>query len=227
MYVGPVHCDPVAEALASVLPAASRVLDLGCGSGRNSLFLAGSGHAVTAVDRDLDALRQADEFSVAHATEPLNHQTVHADIRYLRPTPGAYDAVLCTYVLHELSRAEQRMVLRYMRDATSPGGWNLVVAYTGTNTDRAVYSYRNLVPEGEIKRTFENAGWTTTRHYQLAQPVTALRGRPFFVSRCIVLVRKPLEASVSAGAPLAALQKSDPEYFDDVVQFGLAVPLSG
>jgi tellurite methyltransferase len=48
--------------IASQLPAAARVLDLGCGEGRNALFLAGCGFRVTAVDiseagiRKLEAL---------------------------------------------------------------------------------------------------------------------------------------------------------------------------
>lgn len=38
---------------AHLIPAGGRVLDIACGSGRNAVYLASLGHAVTAVDRDL------------------------------------------------------------------------------------------------------------------------------------------------------------------------------
>ncbi len=41
---------------APLIPAGGRVLDLACGSGRHTRFLAGLGHSVVAVDRDEDAL---------------------------------------------------------------------------------------------------------------------------------------------------------------------------
>ncbi len=38
------------------IPSASAILDLACGSGRHSRYLAGLGHRVLAVDRDVEAL---------------------------------------------------------------------------------------------------------------------------------------------------------------------------
>ncbi|WP_298393255.1 methyltransferase domain-containing protein [uncultured Azonexus sp.] len=44
------------ERYSSCLPAAGRILDLACGSGRHARFLAGQGRQVLAVDRDASAL---------------------------------------------------------------------------------------------------------------------------------------------------------------------------
>lgn len=41
---------------AGLIPQGGRVLDLACGSGRHTRFLAGLGHPVEAVDRDAEAL---------------------------------------------------------------------------------------------------------------------------------------------------------------------------
>jgi SAM-dependent methyltransferase len=48
--------SPWVRRWAGRIPAASEVLDLACGSGRHSRYLAGLGHRILAVDRDVDAL---------------------------------------------------------------------------------------------------------------------------------------------------------------------------
>lgn len=50
--------DPWLRKVLSLLPTAGRVLDLACGRGRNALFLAECGYAVTAVDASGEALEQ-------------------------------------------------------------------------------------------------------------------------------------------------------------------------
>ena len=76
---------------AHLIPAASRVLDVACGSGRHAAFLAALGHHVTGVDRDSEALSRLP----AHVT------AVHADIENAPwPLPSAqFDAVVVTNYL--------------------------------------------------------------------------------------------------------------------------------
>ncbi len=50
--------SPWIERWAHLLPAGGRVLDLACGRGRHVRWLAARGLAMTAVDRDADALRE-------------------------------------------------------------------------------------------------------------------------------------------------------------------------
>jgi SAM-dependent methyltransferase len=47
--------SPWAQRWVHLLPAGCTVLDVACGSGRHSRWLAGLGHAVTAIDRDAAA----------------------------------------------------------------------------------------------------------------------------------------------------------------------------
>ncbi|MEZ0203018.1 class I SAM-dependent methyltransferase [Ideonella sp.] len=89
---------------APCVPAGARVLDLACGHGRHARWWAALGHAVTAVDRDGDALQalagvagiEAVQADLEGEAWPLTDQTFHLVIvtNYLwRPR---FDALLAT-----------------------------------------------------------------------------------------------------------------------------------
>ncbi len=77
---------------AHLLAPGSRVLDVACGSGRHARWLAAQGHAVTALDRDAQALQGL--YGVAA-------EVVCADIEHAPwPLPGrAFDAIIVTNYL--------------------------------------------------------------------------------------------------------------------------------
>jgi malonyl-CoA O-methyltransferase len=104
----------VREALGDVSGLAA--LDLGCGTGRHTLWLAGAGAAVTAVDFSLGMMEKARAKPGAEKVRFLAH-----DLHERLPFPdGAFDAVVSGLVLehlHDLDAffAEARRVLK-------PGG---------------------------------------------------------------------------------------------------------
>lgn len=81
--------------------APGRALDLGCGSGTDSVFLAGMGWEVTA----LDFMPRALEYTRRRAVERgLELQLVEADITGWQP-PATYDLVLDHGLLHNMDAA--------------------------------------------------------------------------------------------------------------------------
>ena len=105
-----------------------RALDLGTGEGRNSLWLARRGWAVTAVDFSEVALAKGRRRAEA---EGLAVEWVVADLRTLRPPRGSLDLVLLSFV--HLPVGERRRVLRRAARALARGGSVVVVGYDPSN----------------------------------------------------------------------------------------------
>lgn len=116
------------------LPRGARVLDLGCGDGRNAIPLARAGHRVTAIDRSrpaLAALRRAAarEGCAVEDDAPFGIEIVEADLAALCPLDH-YDLVVAHGVLHLLTAADRDAALARMKRHTRPAGWNVVAVFT-------------------------------------------------------------------------------------------------
>jgi SAM-dependent methyltransferase len=111
----------VAEAAA--LPP-GRALDLACGEGRNAIWLAELGWAVTGVDFADVALAKAKTRAAARG---VRVDLVHADLVDWAPPAGAFDLVLVLYL--QLPAGELRSVLGGAAAAVAPGGTFLLVGH--------------------------------------------------------------------------------------------------
>ncbi len=116
----------VGEVLGPMPPG--RVLDLGCGQGRNAIWLASRGHTVTGVDQSDVAVTQASEAAAAAGVEV---NLVTADVVDWVPPEGAFDIVLLSYLQLE----HERRVVAHAKAVTAlaPGGLLLLVAHHPDN----------------------------------------------------------------------------------------------
>lgn len=107
-----------------------RALDLGCGEGRNALWLAAQGWKVTAVDFSEVAVDRGRGWAEQRELE-VDFEV--ADVIAYRPEPGAFDLVIVFYL--QLPHDEVRRVLGHAVEALAPGGTLLVVAHDLDNLE--------------------------------------------------------------------------------------------
>jgi tellurite methyltransferase len=113
-------------AFADSLPPNSTVLDLGCGEGRNALFLAERGFDVTAVDiseHGVSKLRSlASQCGLKVRAEVGDMRSCHLD--------REFDLIVLHGCLHLIERAAWQQVLQRIKAHTAAGGHNVVAVFT-------------------------------------------------------------------------------------------------
>ncbi len=155
----------VAEHLAGLPPG--RVLDLACGQGRNAVWLALQGHAVTAVDLSDVAIGQAVERADAAGVEI---QFVVADVMDWDPDPAAFDVVLLSYL--QLEEGRRVVAHRKAAEAVAPGGTVFLIAHHPDNIEHGCGGPQ--VPDvlfGEADLASDFAGFDIVRNEQVRRAV--------------------------------------------------------
>ncbi|MFA7666885.1 MAG: class I SAM-dependent methyltransferase [Burkholderiaceae bacterium] len=109
---------------ATRLEPGSCVLLPGDGEGRNSVWLAGQGHNVLAIDASGVGLDKARALAVERGVQIA---TMQADLDDWQPGPASADAVVLVY-LH-LPSALRPTVHRQLARALVPGGWLILEAF--------------------------------------------------------------------------------------------------
>lgn len=139
-YVWGTEPTTFARRLADMLPG-GRVLDLGCGEGRDAVFFAARGFRVTGVDVSAAGIGKARRLARAAG---VRVRWVVADMgRYL--PRGPYDLVFSCGAVHYLPRPVRDRIFPRWQAVTRPGGLHGHIVFT----DREVY-----VEKGEIVEYF-------------------------------------------------------------------------
>lgn len=107
-----------------------KVLDIGAGYGKDSLFLAKKGFNVSAVDSSAYFIHKINQLAKIHSVK-IN--TLIADaITY--PFEN-HDIIICNNVLHFLKNNKIRELINKMKKRTNPEGLNVVSFFLEKNTE--------------------------------------------------------------------------------------------
>lgn len=138
--------------LRPLLVPGARVLELGCGEGRDSVFFARSGCDVTAVDVSAAGLRKAERLA---RLAGVTVRWVHDDAARYVPG-GQFDVVYSCGAIHYVPRRLRAGLLARVKAATSPTGLHAHLVFT----DRAVYVEMNervdYFTAGELGRVYRD-----------------------------------------------------------------------
>jgi 2-polyprenyl-3-methyl-5-hydroxy-6-metoxy-1,4-benzoquinol methylase len=99
-----------------------RVLDVGCGQGRDALFIARQGHSVVGVDMSPNGIH---DLNAAAEREGLSIKGVVADLTTYVAV-GVVDIVLIVRTLHMLPKQPRIDVLTQLISHVAPKGWLLI-----------------------------------------------------------------------------------------------------
>jgi SAM-dependent methyltransferase len=96
-----------------------KVLELGCGPGRNALYLAAKGFHVDAVDQSGEGLQWARERA---SEQGINVNFIQANIFDLKVDDGTYDFVYDSGCLHHIAPHRRIGYVELVKKALKPGG---------------------------------------------------------------------------------------------------------
>lgn len=145
----PVHSE-VLEAMDTVKPC--KVLDLGCGQGRNALFLAQHGFDVTAVDQNelsleiLQSIVEQEDIEMPVGLYDINSASIGQ----------TYDFIVSTVVLMFLQAERIPAIIRNMQEQTSIGGYNLIVCAMDTEDYPCSVNFPFTFKEGELANYYQD-----------------------------------------------------------------------
>lgn len=150
------HSD-VLEAAAIIPPG--KTLDLGCGNGRNSVWLAAKGFDVTAWDKNPNSINN---LQTIKAAEGLDNLDVAINDLNTLSFDGHYDFILSTVVMMFLEPQTIPGLIANMQRCTVPGGYNLIVAAMDTADFPCTVGFPFAFKEGELRHYYD--GWEILKY---------------------------------------------------------------
>ncbi len=174
-------------AAATLIPPGN-TLDLGCGNGRNSLYLAANGYSVTAWDKNPMSIANIERIKAAEGLTHLEIATV--DLNALS-FEGEYDFILSTVVMMFLEPQTIPSLIANMQRTTVPGGYNLIVAAMDTDDFPCTVGFPFAFKTGELAEYY--SGWEVVKYNEDVGELhrTDANGNRIKLRFATLLARKP------------------------------------
>ena len=158
--LSPTHSEILA---ATPYLQGGRALDVGCGQGRNALYLSQlgqQGFEVDAWDVNPNSLQKLQQIIDAEGI-----QNIYLQQRDLNADPsitGTYDFICCTVVMMFLEAKTVKPLIAQMQQATKVNGFNLIVCAMDTPNLPAQADFPFAFKTGELSALYD--GWNIVKY---------------------------------------------------------------
>ena len=169
-----------------------RVVDVGCGAGRNLRYLLAHGYDCAGIDRDPRAIEQLRRDAEAMGRGDVRNRLVVGSAETLPWDDHAFDVVICSAVLHFADDAAHfgRMVTEMWR-VLAPGGFFFarLASTIGLEGFAHAAGQRVRLPDGSDRFVVDEAmllDWTARLGGRLADPIktTNVQGQRCMTTWC-------------------------------------------
>lgn len=153
----PTHSEMV---MATPYLTGGRALDVGCGQGRNALYLNQMGYEVDAWDINPNSLDKLQQIIAAEGI-----QNIHVAQRDLNADPSisdSYDFIYCTVVMMFLEAQTVPALIAQMQQATKVNGYNLIVCAMDTDDIPAQPDFPFTFKPGQLSELYQ--GWQLIKY---------------------------------------------------------------
>jgi SAM-dependent methyltransferase/tetratricopeptide (TPR) repeat protein len=186
--------------VADRLPAPAMLLDLGCGTGRDSVYLAGRGHTVSGVDRSAEAIARAREAAQAAGAAGARFAQLdvaaRADLeRFLAaeiPDGSGELVVYLRFFLHSVDESIEDSLLATLVESL-PGGFRLCAEFRTTQDGKLpkVYRdhYRRYIDEQAFAAKLREAWGFTVEHLEAGRGLSPYQGEDPHLARIVAQAR--------------------------------------
>lgn len=153
----------IGEAIGFIGKEPKKIIDVGSGTSKDSLYLASHGHYVTAIDHNPNSLDLAMDRAELLGISRKNFTAKFGDIRDLTADDKC-DVAISTMALHFVEEHFALKALKAIQDMAVIGGLNVVSVYTENNPDgeRTHRYVKYLFKENELSISYMR-GWEKIR----------------------------------------------------------------
>ena len=146
----------------SLIPPGSSILDVGCGEGRNAIFLAGLGHTAEGFDLSQAGVAKAQAIAAAQG---LSIRFWEHDLAVFEFEKD-YDVILSHGVLHLAEKQARDAFIRRAQAHTAPGGLHFIGIFTNRlpAAPDMVSVTKSLFDVGELPAMYRD--WEILHHFE-------------------------------------------------------------